>query len=99
MDKATGKTESLGSMLRRTNRSERIDDYTPDPEFNYLIEAFWIAKGYAGELSDPLQREHLSDTLLDRNERGIIFAMDRAFRPALAQERANNDKYLASKRK
>lgn len=97
MDRATGKTESLGSQLRRTGRGHRIDDYNPDPEFLYLIEAFWVAKGYGGDLDEPLRREYLEGTLLDRNERAIILAMDRAFRPALASERAQNDKYLASK--
>jgi len=41
----------------------------------------------------------LRHTLLDRNEKSIIIAMDRAFRSSLIDERAKNDKYLASKRK
>jgi hypothetical protein len=86
-------------MLRRTNRSDRIDNYKPDPEFLYLVEEFWHLKMYAGDLETPLQRHHMSDTLLDRNERAIMLAMDRAFRPALSAERAKNDKHLASKRK
>lgn len=85
--------------MRRTGRADRIDDYQPDPEFEYLIEEFWEAKGYAGDLDKPLQYEHLRHTLLDRNERAIIIATDRVFRNSLTTERAKNDKYLASKQK
>lgn len=91
--------ESLGEQLRRTGRANRIENYDPPPETFYLIDAFWDAKSYAGELDDPLRREHMADALLDRNERGIILAMDRAFRVELSEVRRKNDEYLASKRK
>jgi len=99
VNQATGEYESLGSQLRRTGRSERIEDYEPDAEFNYLVDKFWECKGYAGDVDTPLQHCHFAETLLDRNERAIILATDRAFRSALIDERAKNDKYMSRQRK
>lgn len=71
--------------MTRGGQSSRIPDYTPSPEFNYLIEEYWELK--CGDIDYRIHRNDLRDTLLDRNERGIIIKMDRAFLAALAKER------------
>jgi hypothetical protein len=99
VQKGSGEYRSLGQVLRETKRAHKIDDYHPSPEHNYLVEEFWTLKGYVGDLDKPIRHEDMSHTLLDRNERYIMLATDRAFRSALSETRRKNDKYLAGKYK
>ena len=72
--------------MRDGGQGDKIPQYMPEYQFQYLINEFWNAKG-----SDPDAPVDLSDTLLDRNERSIIKQMDRAFKIALADERRKNE--------
>jgi hypothetical protein len=85
---------TLREAMERGGQSSRIPDYHPDPEFDYLVREYWELK--CGDIDYRIHRNDLRDTLLDRNERGIILKMDRALLAVLAKERASASKKKAS---
>lgn len=95
--KGSGEYWTTREVYERSGKD--VPDYEPSIENQYLTSEFWQLKSYAGSIEDPLRREYFSGTLLDRNERAIILAMDAAFRSELTKVRHKNDKILASRNK
>lgn len=78
--------------MTRGGQLSKIPDYQPEYLYQYLVDEYWNLK--CGDIDYRIMPRDLKDTLLDRNERGIILKMDRAFLSAIATERSN-----AAKRK
>ena len=95
----SGDFMTMREAMERGGSAHKIEDYSVSPEIKYIVDEFWELKGYVGSADTPIQHHHFSHSLLDRNERGIILKMDKAFRAALSDTRQRNDKILASKRK
>ncbi len=73
--------------MKRGGQSDKIPDYQPEYLYQYLVSQYWDLK--CGDIDYRIMPNDLKDTLLDRNERGIILKMDRAFLAAIAKERSS----------
>lgn len=82
--------------MTRGGQAHKIKEYHPSPLNNYLVESYWDLK--CGDLDYRIRPSDTKDTLLDRNERGIILAMDKAFIGALATERSKAMKEKAKRK-
>jgi hypothetical protein len=89
----------------RSGHSDKIQDYQPSHDAAWIVPIFWNIKSISGGAGEVIKPGDLRDycecqgVLLTRQERGIIYAMDAEFRAALAMQRADNDKYMASNNK
>lgn len=103
VSKGSGQYQSLREVLTKTEREDRIDPYQVSWRADHIVDLFWKAKAIAGEFSETLKPALITDyckdqgVLLNRHERDIIYQMDSAFRAALSEKRAENDRIMAKK--
>lgn len=78
-------------------------DYSPSYQWMYIVEHFWRLKQFVAELSDPIQPRlvkewcECQDVVMTKSDRSLIYELDHSFRVALANRRAENDRYFANK--
>lgn len=81
--------------MTRGGQSDKIPDYIPEAIYSYLVDEYWQIK--CGDIDYRIMPRDLRDTLLDRNERGIILKMDRAFLASIGEYRAEAARKKAEK--
>lgn len=66
-------------------QANKIPDYSVEKIHDRLVNAFWELK--CGDIDYRIRHDDFRHVLLDRNERSIIIAMDRAFLSTVSEER------------
>lgn len=94
----------MRELAERSGHSHKIDDYSVSWAGRQYVELFWDLRGFYGNetpITPRLLADYCADSgsLLDREERAIIYQMDRAFRSALGARKAENDKRVAERMK
>jgi hypothetical protein len=105
LQRGTGQYLTTRQAFERAGQESKIDDYEPKGFSAGFVPIFWKLKSLCEGPSDPIKPAELKDycdcqgVLLNRQDRAIIYSMDAEFRAALAKQRVDNDKFMASKNK
>jgi hypothetical protein len=96
---------TLREVMERSGREDMIDEYLPDWKSDYLVNSYWNLRQFLPGLDDPITpgflRDYCADQgiLLTRQDRAIIYQMDAALRKALADKKADIERYMADRNK
>lgn len=93
---------TMRELAEKSGGAKKIDDYSVSWGGRQYVEVFWDLRGFYGHdaaITPRILADYCADrgVLLDRNERDIIYQMDRAFRSAMGARKAENDKRIADR--